>query len=68
MIGLYKLAILKWNGFDAGHKTWPDFKAHFGKAYDTFLRLEAGTANVNGYHVAGMTNKASVSVSSMVCF
>ena len=43
---LYEL-ILKWNGFDPVNKTWPDFKAHFGEAYDTCLRLGAGTANTN---------------------
>ena len=47
---LYKLVIVKWNGFDANHKTWPDFKAHFGKAYNTRLRSGACTANANGHH------------------
>ena len=48
--GLYKLAILKWNGFDPVNKDWPNLKSHFGKAYDVSLRLGAGTANANGYH------------------
>ena len=47
---LYMLAILEWNEFDPVSKTWPDFKAHFDKAYDTRLRLGAGTTNTNGYH------------------
>ena len=48
--GLYKLAIIKWNAFNAANHTWPDFRMHFGKAYDTHLRSGAGTANANVYH------------------
>ena len=56
--GLYELGILEWNGFGADHKTWPDFKAHFGKAYDTHLRSGSGTANANGYHGAANATDA----------
>ena len=52
------LAILKWNGLDPANKTWPDFKAHFSEAYDTYLRSGAGTVNINGYH--GMANATDI--------
>ena len=50
--GLYELAILEWNRFDPVNKTWPDFKANFGKAWYSCLRLGVDTANTNGYHCA----------------
>ena len=53
-MGLYELAILKWNGFDPAHKDWPNLKSHFGKAYNVCLRLGADTTNANWYH--GMAN------------
>ena len=56
--GLYELAILEGNGFDPANKTWPEFKAHFGDAYDPCLGSGAGTTNTNGYH--GTANAASV--------
>lgn len=53
--GLYSLAILEWNGFNAPHKTWPEFKAHFSKAYKIWLASSGGTAGQHGYHGAHNT-------------
>ena len=50
--GLFEIAVLEWNGFDAMNQTWPEFKEHFAEAYDSRLASGAGTASQNGYHNA----------------
>lgn len=51
-MGLYNLAILEWNAFDADNQTWLQFKAHFTEAYKIWLASSGGTTNMNGYHGA----------------
>ena len=46
--GLYAMAVLEWNGFDANNQTWAEFKAHFSEAYD--IRLQSVTGMGNSYH------------------
>ena len=50
--GLFEIAVLEWNGFDAMNQTWPEFKEHFAEAYDSRLASGAGTASQSGYHNA----------------
>ena len=53
--GLYQVAILEWNSFDAEHMTWPELKAHFTEVYDLPQRSGAGTATDHGYHQGNNT-------------
>ena len=55
--GLYHLAILEWNGFDATNQTWPEMKTHFTEAYDLLQRSGAGTAKTHGYHQGNLTQE-----------
>ena len=55
--GCYPTAMLEWNAFEAENRTWPNFKAHFIKAYDNGIRTGAGTMADEGYHgAANATN------------
>ena len=48
--GLYSIAVLKWNGFDANNQIWSEFKSHFAEAYD--ICLQSGGKTTNIYHGA----------------
>lgn len=51
--GLFITAVVEWNGFDPGNKSWYEFKAHFTEGYEA--RLDSGpTAATTGYHGAAM--------------
>ena len=55
MTSLYSTEIFEWNAIDEVNQTWPEFKAHFTKAYDIQIRPGAGTAGTMGYHCANNT-------------
>ena len=48
--GLYPVAILEWNSFDADNQIWSKFKSHFAEACD--IRLQSGGGTGNMYHGA----------------
>ena len=47
-IGLYSIAVLKWNCFEEANQIWADFKSNFAEAYD--ICLQSGGETTNMYH------------------
>ena len=53
---LFKTVVLEWMAFDPINQTWPEFKEHFGKAYENHIASGAETDGNNNYYGAENTN------------